>query len=85
MTALRSLLARLRRWLAPAPCERCGGPGCCLFLYTGVRVTEGPGGVSLGVRVNHLTPPPEWLCRACVPAAFADHAGRVRPTSAPTS
>jgi hypothetical protein len=76
------LARRLWKWLAARltakPCERCGGPGCCVFVYAAVRIAEGPGGTSIGMRVNHRTPPPEWLCRGCVGPAMADHRGRVR-------
>jgi hypothetical protein len=68
------LRARVAKWFAPKPCERCGAPGCCVYLRAAVRVVEGPGGVSIGVRVSAKTPPAQWLCKPC--AAIAMDSGR---------
>jgi hypothetical protein len=70
MGFLSRLRARVVQWFAAKPCERCGAPGCCVYLKTGVRVVEGPGGTSIGIRVNHRTKPPEWLCRDCAREAL---------------
>lgn len=68
---LTSLWRKLiSRWKAH-PCARCGAPSCLLYLNAGVRVVEGSGGISVGIRVNPKTPPPEWLCRACAQVAMA--------------
>lgn len=67
---LAGLWSRLASLWRPHPCARCGCPSCVLYLNAAVRVVEGPGGVSVGIRVNHKTPPPEWLCRACAKVAM---------------
>jgi hypothetical protein len=76
VSAVRRLALRFYHLLDAKKCERCPKPGCCVFVYARVRITEGTGGTSIGLRVNPLTPPAEWLCPECVPVALADFESR---------